>query len=161
MVHWRKFLYDRNEKYYIMSPGGVATTTLIEHIRSFRIINCPYDTDLLKHDLKLLMKLKNAKVIYVYGEHQKIISSLKRRNYFDINCAKIGIFKFSTSNNDKLFKKMCEEVLQNTKNKNHVLCVSYEDLWDSTSEISKFLDLEGTDFEETFPAKRRRESDNG
>lgn len=76
------------QKVLLISPGGCACTAFIKFLKNYvKNINCENDTDNLKHTLPWnpLIKQYNAThIIYLYGDLDKAVRSLFRRNY----CAK-------------------------------------------------------------------------
>ena len=73
------------QKVLLISPGGCACTAVINFLKKYvNIINSEHDRDKLKHTLPwnpLIEKYKPTHIIYVYGDLDKAIRSLFRRNY--------------------------------------------------------------------------------
>ena len=65
----------------VCSPGGVATTLFINHASRFLVCNQSDDSDALKHLRDPVPKRIKAKTIYIDGETDEIIESLRRRQY--------------------------------------------------------------------------------
>jgi hypothetical protein len=74
----------------IMSPGGVATTFLIDHVSQYISINDRNDSDWLKHLPYIPKSVAGKRVLYIYGNAEQIYQSLKRREYRRIQAAKLG-----------------------------------------------------------------------
>ena len=65
----------------IVSCGGVGTTFLIEWLNQYIKVNCPYDTDGLKHAPKPSFRDKDLKILYVTGSPSLAVQSLFRRGF--------------------------------------------------------------------------------
>ena len=79
--------------FVVCSPGGVATTALIEHARKFVEINHPDDLDGLKH-LSSPRLVEASRVVYISGPADRIIQSLERRGFLRYQSIKLGASPF-------------------------------------------------------------------
>jgi hypothetical protein len=73
-----------NQKVLLVSPGGCACTAFINFLKDYIKINCKDDKDRLKHTLPwnpLIKKYNPTHIIYLYGDFDKAIRSLFRRNF--------------------------------------------------------------------------------
>ena len=74
----------------IVSTGGVATTTLINYLKLYKKVNDEND-DGYKHLNKFpLIGKKELKILYIYGNYEKIYNSLKKKRYFSFQMVKLG-----------------------------------------------------------------------
>ena len=76
-----------NQKVLLISPGGCACTAFINFLKDHvKQINCKDDSDRLKHTLPwnpLIQQYNPTHIIYLYGDFDKAIRSLFRRNFQD------------------------------------------------------------------------------
>jgi len=142
----------------IASPGGVASTALMEHISRFVATNSPGDRDGLKHTL---YPPSNAqKVILITGEPREVASSIRRRGYLGIHSAKmgspLGVLLWGDLQ-QKHFEKLVRSQQVNFSTKpSGCLVLNYEEALESCEKIAVFLDLPLDDFCESFPPRRER-----
>jgi hypothetical protein len=71
------------QKVLLISPGGCACTAFIEFLSKYITINDKHDRDNVKHTLPwnpLIEKYNPTHIIYVYGDLDKAVRSLFRRN---------------------------------------------------------------------------------
>jgi hypothetical protein len=146
----------------VCSPGGVATTALMLHLGSFMEINHPSDSDGLKHLPNPRELRRDQKIVFVHGETQEIIESLRRRKYVLSHVLKLGGWRgmlvalrkshwesflaVQVENQKRLFLSMPSD---------QCFSVSYDRLWDSTGELADFLNLPDK-FVADFPERRSR-----
>ena len=152
----------------VVSPGGVATTSLLTHLRKFIHCNDPDDLDDLKH-LPFPISYRNArrqtKFIFITGNTEQIVASLKRRGWIANQGAKLG------SPAAVVFKgRRAERALKNAIDKQKhrwtlaslspsspdILVIEFEDLWMRISELQNFVNIESDEFAQTFPARKAR-----
>ena len=83
-----------NKKLLVVSHGGSATTSFIEFIKNFTRVNCSKDLDGLKHTIPSKINRYNpSHIIYIYGDMDKTMRSLFRRNAGNLNIASIHEYK--------------------------------------------------------------------
>jgi hypothetical protein len=71
-------------KVLLVSPGGCACTAFIGFLKDYVNINSMNDSDKLKHTLPwnpLIKKYNPTHIIYLYGDFDKAVRSLFRRNF--------------------------------------------------------------------------------
>jgi len=86
------------QRVLLISPGGCACTAFISYLKKYiNNINNENDTDKLKHTLPWNPSVKNynpTHIIYLYGDLDKAVRSLFRRNYHNPQYRKLNnIFK--------------------------------------------------------------------
>lgn len=144
----------------VISPGGVGTTFLINHISKFIKVNKEDDSDNLKHLNDIIID-DNTKVIFISGNIKDIYKSIKRRNYLKKQTSKLGCL-FCTFLPDiivgALFKRLIELQINRFKNKNNVLNIEYDEIWDKKQEIKEYLGIKSTNFMTEFPVRKKRTS---
>ncbi len=85
--HFNRSSYD----FLVISPGGVASTTLLEYFARFGHTNDPYDSDSLKHcPIAKIADNQATKTLFIYGNPTAIYQSIRRRGWVDIQGAKLG-----------------------------------------------------------------------
>jgi hypothetical protein len=73
-----------DKRVLLISPGGCACTAFINFLKDYVNINCKNDSDKLKHNLPwnpLVKKYNATHIIYLYGDFDKAVRSLFRRNF--------------------------------------------------------------------------------
>lgn len=147
----------------IISPGGVATTLLIDHVQRFSRINDRDDADWLKHLPYLPRRLRGARIVFVTGVPEEIYHSLRRRNYIWIQAAKLGcpLCQFTWGNLQRvlLIRAIKRQIKRFTNVKTSpVLIVDYNEIWDRKIEIATHLCIDTHEFCSNFPPRRERNS---
>jgi len=154
--------YKNPPRNLIISPGGVATTMLINYLSKYIQVNDPNDKDLLKHLTKLPSNLnKHTKILYIYGDTKSIFLSLKRRNYFYSHCLKMNCLKCLFFQGGLQYKFFEDRINYQknllTKNQNYQLLVlSYDEIWTKKNKIKKFFKISSKEFIDRFPQKKSR-----
>jgi len=158
---WVKVSIPEALDVHVVSPGGVATTMLMQHIAQYKTINDTGDSDGFKH-LPIIPRYKNSetKVIFVYGAPNTVYKSIKRRGWLDVQAMKIGA-AFSILATGKLKQRLFERAIIKQLSQwktmgDNCMIIHYECLWEQVYNIAEFLELQNSDFELTFPAKKNR-----
>jgi hypothetical protein len=147
----------------IVSPGGVASTTLIKHISKYKSTNCSNDRDDLKHLPHPPKWLGDVnKVIFVTGNPDKIVRSIKRRGWIRKQGAKlgsIGAAVLPSPLNLRLFERAIRRQMSFwetwcIENKGKSLLMSYDELWNSLNALAAFCEISDASFLDSFPPKR-------
>lgn len=153
-----------NEEVLVISPGGVATTMLINYLQKYVKINDKDNFDGNKH-LDQVPLAPNTKIIYLYSNnYNELIASLKRRLFYFNNCAWLKsslaiLFFFLPKTSEFFFKKALDKQTINFLSDRKVLCIEYENIWSEKEKIQSFLGLiHKPDFIINFPAKRPRKT---
>ncbi len=148
----------------IISPGGVASTMLIEHVGKFKVVNSAGDNDGLKHLLRPPDQELDIPVLLVTGDTDSIIDSLEHRGYLKANAVKLGSRSFFLVPHFLRRTTMRRAINSQKKNwitsSNSVLVVEYKGLWDRKKDIALHLGIGNGDFVSTFPTYKNRESVN-
>ena len=149
---------DTNLDLLIVSTGGVATTTLINYLKLYKKVNDANDRDELKHLNKFpLIVNKNLKILYIYGNYEKIYNSLKRRNIFQSQMVKLGCplcYLFRGSLEKFFFKSCVNKQIKEFRSKKNVYTLKFENMWENKVEIKNFLEIKDSDFIKNFPLKK-------
>lgn len=135
---------------------------LMHHCARFAEINCPEDTDDLKHIPNLPICVgDDRKVLFVYGDTDAIVNSLKRRKFINAHCRKLGSvlgvlaegkFKYWLISN--AINRQKHYFLNQTRIQS--LSIHYDDLWDKIEEIADFFEITDERFVTEFPPRRMR-----
>ncbi len=146
----------------IISPGGVASTALIEHVGKFKVTNSAGDSDGLKHLPRPPDQKLDIPVLLVTGDADSIIDSLEYRGYLEPNAVKLGSRSFFLVPQPRRrveARRAIRGQEQNwIKSSNSVLVIEYETLWDRKKDIALHLRIDDDDFVSTFPTRKNRES---
>lgn len=156
---------DRWPNVLIVSPGGVATTMLIEHIGQFTVTNLPGDSDGLKHlPRPPRWASEIEKVIFVYGDRSEVYLSIKRRGWVGKQGAKLGSLLAATFPGAIARLAFITAVGKQIESWNHWcslhperrLFLTYDEIWQSCEKIGDFCGIEDKNFVETFPRRENR-----
>ncbi len=146
----------------IISPGGVASTMLIEHVGKFKVANSAGDNDGLKHLPLPPDQELDIPVLLITGDADSIIDSLEHRGYLEPNAVKLGSRSFFLVPRSLRRATMRRAISGQKKNwitsSNSVLVVEYKTLWDRKKDIALHLGIDNGDFVSTFPTRKNRES---
>ena len=153
----KKILNKNHLNLLVISPGGVATTTLIKYLKLYKKVNDVNDSDGFKHLSKYpIIEKKNLKIIYIYGSHEKIYNSLKRRNIFHTQLVKLGcpLCYLFWGSIEKFFFKLCvNRQINNFKNKKNVYVLYFDNIWNKKNDLKKYLKIDSDKFVKNFPSK--------
>ncbi len=149
----------------VVSPGGVATTFLINYIGIYKNVNNIDDNDGLKHLPRPPINLENInlKVIFITGEPDEVYASIKRRGWLKEQGAKLGsvMSVLLWGRPQKYFFKravIAQEKHWRKSNLKGLLILDYNQIWDSIETISQFMGVNTDDFVNNFPSKKPRKS---
>ena len=152
---------DSSIKLLIISVGGTATTTLLNHLSKYTKTNDPFDRDGLKH--KRLINLSDyQKVIYLIADPELAYFSLKRRNYLRGNCKKLGflsyIFLFKKLFIYEVNKLQSQWIKKSKKYPKKYLALNISEIFDSEFIIKEFAGINNDEFTADFPQRKERVS---
>ena len=147
----------------VCSPGGVATTALMRHLRQYKSINNPGDSDGLKHMPR--PPGDYVKILFVAGDPEAVFVSLKRRGWVQAQSSKLGSLAGVVLRGQAqkiAFKRAVKMQLRRfdvSTKKKEILIVSYDELWERLHEIAEFAGIDDDRFIKDFPPRVRRLSD--
>ena len=145
--------------FILISTGGVATTTLIQYLKLYKKLNNENDQDRYTHLNKFpSIENKNIKIIYIYGDYEKIYNSLKRRKIFQTQVVKLGcpLCYLLKGKLEKYFFERCiKKQIVNFKNKHNVMTLEFDDIWKKKEEIKNFLEIDSNNFIKNFPLRNK------
>ncbi len=153
----KKISTEINLDLMVISTGGVATTSLINYLKLYKKVNDENDKDGYKHLSRFPFVDNNKlKIIYIYGEYEKIYNSLKRRNIFQEQMVKLGCpFCYLLRGRlERFFFKICiDKQIKSFKDKDNVFVLEFDEIWEKKEQLKKFLEIENNNFIENFPLK--------
>ncbi len=153
----RKISKENNFDLLIVSPGGVATTTLIKYFKFYKKVNDENDSDGYKHLSKYpIVENENTKILYIHGSLEKIYNSLKRRNIFQTQMVKLGcpMSYLLWGKFEKYFFKLCvNRQINNFRDKKNVYVLHFDDIWNKKKELKEYLEIDNDDFIKNFPPR--------
>lgn len=153
---------DIKKERIIISPGGVATTFLIEYLSRFETVNDKNDIDGLKH-LPYIPVDFHGKIIFISGAPKEITSSLVRRDFQGIQAAKLGCvlcqFCWGALQRKLLIRAVENQIriFKKRKDKN-ILFINYEDIWTKKEDIASHFGIHDESFCRNFPSRKQRTS---
>lgn len=149
----------------VVSPGGVATTTLIRHLRDFMPVNADDDADGLKHLPRPPGWLdERTKVLFVAGDAEVVRRSIGRRGWIAVQGAKLGSVLsvlLPSPLSDVAFERAVRSQARRWRRwgwgrREQILFLDYDEIWSRVAEIARFLEIGDPGFSEEFPQRRRR-----
>lgn len=161
--HYFDYSPPQDTDFWVVSPGGVATTMLIEHLARYGSTNRPDDSDGLKHRPRPpLRSIPTCKVVVVTGEASEVVASLERRQYDFAQAAKLGVLPhrllFGKCRRAGLIRAIQDQSSAWSNAEGEVLVLSYADIWAQVDTLSAFLEIDSTEFSVNFPVRRSRGS---
>ena len=142
----------------IVSPGGVASTALMEHIARFVSTNSPGDRDGLKHTIRPPSDVQKA--ILVTGNPREVAASLRRRGYLGIHSAKmgspIGVLLRGDAQQEHFESLVKRQQLNFSQDTRHCLVLDYREAFESCRQVAEFLGLPVRKFCSSYPERRDR-----
>ena len=156
--------------WWIVSHGGVATTTLLEFLSAHGRVNHPYDQDRLKHLVRPPARVRPRKCfLYVYGDPVLAVMSLYRRGYVRVQARKNGnvsVKRLPVSVDD--YANQGVDALRLTRHLESwlhmplrlpVVFIDAGEVWENAVRLLAVLDLELV--QPSFPPQQQRRSDLG
>lgn len=146
----------------VISPGGVGTTMLIEHMAKYLRVNRNDDRDHLKHCPRLPGRLpEDLRILFVYGNPDDIVTSIQRRGWLPRHGSKLGsigsVIALGGARHDALRSAVIRQIdWFKTSTRPHLMLIRYEELWDKSDELAEFLGIADPSFVRDFPARRPR-----
>jgi hypothetical protein len=160
---------SQNLEVIIVSPGGVATTTLIKHVSQFVLTNDGSDADGLKHipSLPESFEYSETPIIFIAASStEAAIASLRGRGMLRIQATKLSphsadLLKVLFVRNRHLDDRVAgmialqREQFEESARRGRVLVVEREALFESATRIQRFLGVEDDSFSRRFPRDRK------
>lgn len=149
---------------WIVSPGGVATTALMEHCAHFMTINDVSDKDGLKHwprPPRNWALLGGKQVLFLWGNPEAIHKSIARRGWVEIQSCKLGsaMGVFAAGEHQRRAFIKAVESQQNSwlkLQRENFRAIHYEDIWDAANDLASFFDVADPRFVKQFPTRKAR-----
>ena len=152
---------------WVVSPGGVGTTFLMEYLSNFACINDPYDADGLKHWPRPPSGVtldKAPQMLFIYGKPDQIVASITRRHWIRTQSAKIGSLGGVLLNGQaqrRVFQRSVEAQIAAWKNctSGKLRCIEFNELWDNVGAIARHVGIDEGEFGKCFPPRKKRNTD--
>lgn len=149
---------------WIVSPGGVATTAIIQHLSQFIATNADSDSDGLKHwphPPQDWGTLEGKRVLFVSGEADVIYQSIMRRGWIEVQSAKLGCLTGVMATGElqrRAFIAAVEAQQSRWKaiRSENFRVISYEQIWDAAESLAAFFGIDDPRFVSEFPKRRAR-----
>lgn len=151
---------------WVVSPGGVGTTTLMRHLARFVTLNDPDDTDRLKHwprPPRSRLAGSKTKVLFVSGEVETIAASIERRGWTHIQSAKLasvpGVLLRGKTQQDAFRRAVArQQDSWSSLDISNVMTLAYDSLWEAGPVLAVHFGVTDQRFVNEFPKRRKRES---
>jgi len=152
---------------FVFSPGGVATTALMQHLENFLNINDYKDRDGLKHPpFPPLWICDTHRVLFLTGPVQQIEASLVRRGWRVAQGAKLGslgaVLLPGAIGRWCLRRAVRHQInvwqAYAVAHPDRVLVISFDEIWSEQQKIAAFFGITDPLFIQTFPQRRDRHS---
>jgi hypothetical protein len=166
-------IISKEIEFAVVSPGGVATTSLIHFFALHHAVNAPNDEDSLKHmPIPPVSFNPNFKFIHIFGDPVAATISLFRRKFQELQSKKLqrgtnlrcpipiemSLEEYAAHGKDRLLFENFFTNYYSTHLLYPTLFIRYEHLWENLDAIRDFLNLPTEEFE-TFPRKLIRETE--
>lgn len=148
----------------VISPGGVASTTLMSHLQGYLEVNSVQDQDGLKHlpVLPRWLEQSDIPILYIQAvDKAEAIQSLKRRGFHRNHLVLLAsspsdfLAAFAPT---KIVESRLSQLIEAQAHYFHrlarserALVIRRDDLFESQHAISQFLSLDATSFIRLFP----------
>ena len=156
---------DKSIEVFIISPGGVASTMLLEYLSHYVSTNCPHDADGFKHlpFPPAWLKETGQKVIFISGDIDSICRSVEGRGWLARQGAKLGsfgailftilflaplarvFFKLAVRRQIYRWRAWC------ASETDQGLFIQYAEIWSSVERIAEFCGIKDPGFVNSFP----------
>lgn len=146
--------------FVVCSPGGVATTALIEYAQGFVEVNHPDDLDGLKH-LRSPELVSGSRVVYISGPADRIIQSLERRGFLRHQSVKLGAGVISLVAPKIILRRRLNSLIEEQRDRfaaNGALIVPHDSLHlaETAKAIGEYLSVSDLDtFVREYPIEKR------
>ncbi len=148
---------------WVVSPGGVGTTTMMRHIARFRRTNAPDDSDQLKHLPRppRLPRDGGARFLFITGPEDDIYASLARRGWIEDQAANLGA-PLAVLSRGRLqrffFIRAIRRQLRTWKARApfDVLYLDYSEVFEAGPRIAAFLGITDAAFVARYPRRKNR-----
>jgi hypothetical protein len=159
----RPRLPDPLPEVWVVSPGGVGTTALMQHLERFRRINARDDSDGLKHLPRppQLPAGADVRFLFISGPGEDVAQSLARRGWLEDQAANLGaplavVLRGGVQR--RLFLKAVarQHAAWTARPRRDVLHLGYDALWDAAPQLAAFLGISDPAFVAEFPVRRSR-----
>jgi hypothetical protein len=159
----RPRLPDVLPQVWVVSPGGVGTTALMQHLERFRRLNARDDSDGLKHLPRppRLPPGADVRFLFISGSAVDIANSLARRGWLEDQAANLGAPLAVILRGGWQRRAFGRAVAHQHRawadgGHPHVLHLAYDDLWDAGPRLAGFLGITDPAFVAEFPQRRSR-----
>ena len=145
----------------VISPGGVASTSIMEHVQTFININDAGDRDGLKHRPKPSSRLdRDLPVLLVVGDSHQIVQSLERRGYLPHPAIRLGCWAYFIAPRRLRVERLCRAINRQkrtwSRRGESTLILEFDELWDRSSEIADLFGITNHGFLDDFPQRKQR-----
>ena len=143
----------------VVSPGGVATTSLIRHLNDYLRVNWSDDSDGLKHLPR--PPAQAPPTLFIHGDPALVRASLSRRGWIDFQAAKLGspmTVLLHGAARDRAFEGAVARQRRRWEAAPRVLMLGYDEIWDRSAEIADFAGITDPEFLRRFPPRKPRAS---
>jgi hypothetical protein len=161
----RPRLPDALPQVWVVSPGGVGTTALMQHLERFRRLNARDDSDGLKHLPRppRLPPGANVRFLFISGPAEDVANSLARRGWLEDQAANLGAplaVVLRGAAQRRVFARAVarQHRAWTTPARADVLHIPYAALWDAGPRLAEFLGITDHAFVADFPRRRSRSS---
>ena len=152
----------------VISPGGVGTTFVMEHLSRFVLLNSPYDSDGLKHVPAIPEDwFERARVLYIAGDSVAVYASIERRDWTRELASKLGLVRElyapGSARREALLQAIAaqDRFFRSASEQGKALIVAYDDIWDSVDDMAEWFAITDPAFVTEFPQRKPRASNVG
>ena len=147
----------------VISPGGVASTSVMDHLAKYLTINDSGDRDGLKHRPRPPRSSRSdLRVMLIIGPTDEIITSLEARGYLPHQAIRLGSWLYFLAPPGQRPRLLAKAIANQRRwweqSSYRVLVVHFDNLWTSKSKIAAMFDITDPKFLDEFPPRRQRNS---
>lgn len=160
---WMSYVLPPGLQGLVISPGGVASTMMIEHLGQFITVNAPDDSDGLKHRPHPPRATDNAvPALVLVGDPAAVARSLAARDFHYAQCIRLGAIGGVLTAHGGGAPRVANTMRRLRRNWERdwpkTLVIDYEEMWDRKHDIAEHFGIVHPHFVEEFPVRRERTS---
>ena len=159
--HFQNYEVPTDVHGLIVSPGGVASTSIMEHVGRFVKINDTGDRDGLKHRPKPSSKLApDVPVLLIVGDSSRITISLERRGYLPHQAIRLGCWTYFSVPSRFRAARLASAIARQrrlwSRRPHATLVLEFDKLWERPDEIAALFGIRDRAFHTDFPQREPR-----
>lgn len=140
----------------VISPGGVGSTAVIRALSNLVSCNHDDDRDGLKHLPSPHCVPPEQRIIYIYDQSKAVLKSLRCRQITIPQRLKLQRSIRETNEFVLPMESLIDRQKRSFLDRPNTLCIKYDELFESSGQISTFIGVSLEALEKVFPKRRAR-----